>query len=351
MCLFSLHNISKHEPTTPLVIYIPPFSQLDPEHINPPSCFEDYPTAVINYRWQAVKGDDRPEIPLYWPTPLHDVSFGYSWIAANLGSGSDGSAAPRPAYLYGSYLGAGLAASLAMTEAHSPMRGMPMTIRGLIAHNGIYNWTMFLPDHPLHNFKPPKPRGRPRLHPLPLPDENPVPIEEEGLFTELKDQTPGLFSNASNLFDPFASPCLFFHSPNLHIPDDFTTPLTPNTTFSDEFSAAVDALANSSPSAASTSHGSSPRQLQTPPPPLHPSTPTEPETATTLLAAATALAKQLKPPQGLPRLPRATPRSASPTLFLYDRPWNYFLLPPRTRQQQRSCTPARPARQHEQEQL
>ncbi|KAL2135783.1 hypothetical protein VTI74DRAFT_6988 [Chaetomium olivicolor] len=323
----SLHNLGKHDASAPLVIYIPPFSQPQSDTIiNLPPCFQDYPTAVINYRWQAVEGDDRPEVPLYWPTPLHDVTFGYSWITANLGSGTDGSAAPRPAYVCGSYLGASLAAGLALTESHIPVRGLPMTIRGLIAHNGIYNWTMFLPDHPIHNYKPPRPRGRRRLITLPILDDNPIPFEEEGIFTELKAQTPGLFSNPSNLFDPFASACLFFHSANLHIPDDFTTPLTPQSTFSDEFTAAVDALANRSPFQGTSSPTTPATASDRTPPSDQDQQEEKEETAESLLAKAATLAKQLKPPRKgyLAFPPRNSTLRLPPSLLLYDRPWNYF---------------------------
>ncbi|KAK4043094.1 hypothetical protein C8A01DRAFT_13307 [Parachaetomium inaequale] len=284
----SLHNIAHHDTGSPLVILIPPFSQPGPNPITPvPSCFHDYPTAVINYRWQPQDGDERPEYPLHWPTPLHDVNFGYSWIMDNLGSGIDPSTEPRPAYVYGSYLGASLAAGLALTESHVPARSQPMTIRGLMAHNGIYNWTMFLPDHPIHKLKA-KPNSNRKKRGLQLPfaattlnDDN--PIEEEGIFTDLKHLTPDLFADPSNLFDPFASACLFFHSANLHVPDDFTTPLSatsPSSALTADFTAAIDALANhSSPSSPEGGEEE------------------DTETAATLLTRAAHLAKQQKPPR------------------------------------------------------
>src|SRR5690348_7668693 len=122
----------------------------------------------------------------------------------NLGSGTDLSKAPRPAYIYGSYLGASIAAGLALTESHVPALSRPMTIRGLIAHNGIYNWTMFLPDHPIHKLRaksaPKRKRRSIVLDHLPIIEEKPVPFEEEGIFTELKAYTPALFAEPSNLF-------------------------------------------------------------------------------------------------------------------------------------------------------
>ncbi|SPQ23255.1 8727af47-5ac1-4d8b-bd99-ce24126bf854 [Thermothielavioides terrestris] len=323
----SLHNISKHDSSTPLVVFIPPFSQAGPDYSPTPlpSCFHDYPVAVINYRWQASEGDgdDRPAIPLQWPTPLHDVNFGYSWITANLGSAGNGAAGPRPAYVYGSYLGASLAAGLALTESHVPARPRPMTVRGLIAHNGIYNWTTFLPDHPIHRLRT-KSRSRGRKHGLLIPSASidDRPVEEGGIFTELKRQTPGLFANPSNLFDPFASACLFFHSANLHVPEDFTTPLSASAPLlNPDFTAAIDALANgrppfpsptSSPSTASTTSEEAAAEEE------------EEETASTLLSKAALLAKQLKPPRKgyLVFPPRDSTLRLPHTLFLYDQPYS-----------------------------
>ncbi|EAQ85220.1 hypothetical protein CHGG_09234 [Chaetomium globosum CBS 148.51] len=211
--------------SSPLIILIPPISQPRPGAVAPvPGCFHDYPTAVINYRWQLTEEEEPPEIPLHWPTPLHDVNFGYSWIMENLGSGTDPRSAPRPAYVYGSYLGASLAAGLALTESHVPIRSLPMTIRGLMAHNGIYNWTMFLPDHPIHKAKPVPNTKRKNNYPLYTSHDGAT--EEEGIFSDLKAHAPTLFRDPSNLFDPFASACLFFQTAHLHVPDDFTTPLS-----------------------------------------------------------------------------------------------------------------------------
>ncbi|KAK4128550.1 hypothetical protein N657DRAFT_686064 [Parathielavia appendiculata] len=315
----SLYNIAKHNSTIPLIIFIPPFSQ--PAEQTPlPSCFQDYPTAVINYRWLALEGDDRREGPLYWPTPLHDISFGYSWIKDNLGAGTDVSTTPRAAYVHGSYLGATLAAALALTESYVPVTGHSMTIRGLIAQNGIYNWTMFLPDHPIHAPKPMIRRKKQGLlsqflreHP-----ERPTTVEEEGIFTDLKHQMPALFSTPDNLFDPFASPCLFFHSPNVHVPDDFTTPLTATATSSlpSNFMSAVDALANHSSSPSSDSDPNS-----------------ESESAEDLLESATLRAKLLKPPRkGYLTYPPLSFSSNTgpvlripPTLLLYSTPQHHNL--------------------------
>jgi hypothetical protein len=138
-----------------------------------------------------------------WPTPIHDTLFGYSWITANLAPEKFGR---RNIYVYGSYLGASLAASLALTESHSHQR---MAVRGLVAHNGIYNWTAFLPDSTIHKIQ--------GANPCDL-----TPSEPEGsAFHYLKQQTPTLFRRPSDLFDPFASACLFFHSAGMLVPPGF----------------------------------------------------------------------------------------------------------------------------------
>lgn len=286
----SLHNISNHDRSTPLVIVLPPFSLPETSSVNQlPSCFQDHPVAVINYRWQGQKpkGDEQPDYPLHWPTPLHDVSFGYSWIMENLGSGTDELAKPRPAYVYGSYLGASLAASLALTESYHTILPRPMTVRGLMLFNGIYNWTMFLPDHPVQ-----KSRTMSEVESGLARD----PIEEEGIFTDLKRLTPSLFAKPSNLFDPFASACLFFHSPDLYEPDDFTTPL----------------------SASSTSrHGEG----------IEMDAQEEEETADELLARAAQLAKQKKPLHKGHRIfpPYRSTLCLPQALFLYSSPspWHW----------------------------
>ncbi|GAB1315698.1 hypothetical protein MFIFM68171_05908 [Madurella fahalii] len=316
----SLHNVSQHHPTAPLAIFIPPFSQAGPEPTVPlPSCLLDHPTAVINYRWQPHSEHDRPDIPLRWPTPIHDVLFGYSWLSSNLGITNDESANPRSAYIYGSYLGASLAAGLALTESHLPDPSRRMTIRGLVAHNGIYNWTMFLPDHPIH--KTPKPtskaarrakRRRGLLLPLGIFNEASriePEDDESGPFALLQHQTPFLFSSPADLFDPFASACLFFHSPNLHVPDDFTTPLSASSsTLSPEWAQAIDIMSSFSSSSSSSAPPSSTPESETD------------ETADALLAKAAQRAKQQKPPRkGYFRFPpRQSTLRLPETLLLYD---------------------------------
>lgn len=209
------------------MIYLPPYSTASGRGIYSelPLFCHGHPTAVIHYRWAGYSpftgdGSDAvsatknpgPATPLYWPTPLHDVLQGYSWILENL--------APqlykrRDVYIFGSYLGASLATSLALTEARPHHR---MAVRGCVAFNGVYNWTMFLPDHPIN--RAPKSRSSTSN----ILEEILGRPQDPGLL-DLKQHAPALFKKPDNLFDPFASPCLFFHTPGLHVPRTFTKPV------------------------------------------------------------------------------------------------------------------------------
>jgi hypothetical protein len=212
------------------VIYIPPFFRTG--HTSPPPLPEflrSYPSAVVNYRWLDPSSAGSPtgnesQPPLFqWPIPIHDTLFGYSWILKNLAPPGD---EKRDVYVYGSYLGASIAASLALTESHQDQR---MAVRGLLTYNGVYNWTMFLPDHPIHQRKSPADA---------LDDASYV---EGSFFHYLRDKMPVLFPSPSGLFDPFASPSLFFRDPGLWVPEDFTTPVT-----SSPMTQAIDALSSAS---------------------------------------------------------------------------------------------------------
>ncbi|KAK3394914.1 hypothetical protein B0H63DRAFT_62097 [Podospora didyma] len=246
----SLNNITQNpQSTDPLVIWIPPFSQHNSSSSNSshpiPSWLQRYPAAVINYRWVSMDDNPLPSTsppareltsamptPFHWPTPLADVFFGYSWILDSLSPPDGGH---RDIYVVGSYLGASLATSLALTESRTDR---PMTVRGLVSYNGIYDWTTFLPGHPIQHAKPPK--GKQRFAST-LQQNQP---ENEGgpMFQVLRQLTPDLFDKPANLFDPFASACLFFQSPPLHVPPDFETSMNDVSSSSDSLSAAIGAL-------------------------------------------------------------------------------------------------------------
>jgi hypothetical protein len=212
-----------------LLIYLPPYSSPGSAHgvLRLPAFCQGYPTAVINYRWAGYAPFDEhkpvlnstedvdgaeAEPPLIWPAPVHDTLLGYSWIVENL---TPPTYTRRDVYVFGSYMGASLATSLALTENHPHQR---MAVRGVVAYNGIYDWTMFLPDHRI-NRKP----GRRSTNVL----EDILGQPGDPAFEVLKEHASPLFGKPSHLFDPFASPCLFFHTPGLYLPQDFTTPGDP----------------------------------------------------------------------------------------------------------------------------
>ncbi|OLN85233.1 hypothetical protein CCHL11_04387 [Colletotrichum chlorophyti] len=208
-----LHNIALHPPSTPLVIYIPPFSPVPGTHPALPRFLHPYPTAVINYRWSAPAPTPEPPTPeeedyfitpLQWPTPLHDTVTAYAWITENLRPLRN---SRRDIYIYSSHAGASIAASLALTESHSHER---IAVRGLVAWNGIYNWSMFLPDHRIN--KPATARSRK------LP---PQPAEGSALHS-LQTEMPNLFRAPVDLFDPFASPSMFFQTAGMLTPQSFS---------------------------------------------------------------------------------------------------------------------------------
>ena len=210
------------------MIYLPPFFQTGQASAPPlPAFLRSYPSAVINYRWLDPSsdghGDGSNSSQLQWPTPIHDTLFGYQWILDNL---SPPGSERRDIYVYGSYLGASLAASLALTESQQDQR---MAVRGLLTYNGIYNWTMFLPDHPIHT----------RKSVADALDE--TPYAEGSFFHYLRNTMPVLFPSPSGLFDPFASPSIFFRDPGLWVPDDFTSSIAGSA-----MSRAIDELSGSS---------------------------------------------------------------------------------------------------------
>ncbi|KAF4776735.1 hypothetical protein HER10_EVM0008420 [Colletotrichum scovillei] len=215
-----LHNVNRHPTATPLMVYIPPFSPT-PGYLTPvPHFLMPYPTAVINYRWSPSRSespvstppeaehDPEPDFnfttPLTWPTPLHDVLAGYTWITENLLP--SGTNSRRDIYVYSSHAGASIATSLALTESHHHAR---MAVRGLIAWNGIYNWSMFLPDHKIN--RPATARSK-KLPPRP---------EEGSTLHMLQMKMIDLFRAPVDLFDPFVSPSLLFQTPGMNAPSSF----------------------------------------------------------------------------------------------------------------------------------
>lgn len=214
----SLFNISHHSPSTALVVHLPPCPSLhDPAPAPLPDFLQDWPVASINYRWGSSPTEDYTW-NLNWPAPVHDTAYAYAWLAKNLATETG----RRDMFVYGSHLGASLAASLALTESHTHAR---FGVRGVVAYNGVYNWTMFLPDHRINQSKSVKATPPKRI--------------EGSHLSNLEDQMPALFGTPTNLFDPFASPALLFHHPGLIIPRSFTMSISD--------AAMIDALASKNP--------------------------------------------------------------------------------------------------------
>ncbi|KAI1847631.1 hypothetical protein JX266_006483 [Neoarthrinium moseri] len=224
-----LHNIGKLSSSDPLLIYLPPFSTSSAQTAPAiPGFLRRYPIAAINYRWAGFDASEETESapgptgespdevgglpPLSWPVPVHDTLSAYSWVIDNL---TPSTYTRREAYVYGSYLGASLATSLALTESYPHQR---MAVRGCIAYNGIYNWTTFLPDHQIN-----KQSGARSANIL----EEILGQPTDPAFQDLKQRVSTLFRQPSDLFDPFASACLFFQTSGLLVPPDFDSPADP----------------------------------------------------------------------------------------------------------------------------
>ncbi|KAK0384744.1 hypothetical protein NLU13_7222 [Sarocladium strictum] len=200
-----LINLNHHSPSAPLFVYFPPVPPRPTEHIPLPDVLQPWPVAVIRYRWSNTQDDTNSQVSLRWPTPVHDTGFAFSWLQEAL---APDSLKRRDIYVYGSHLGASLATSLGLTEAHAHAK---FGVRGVIAYNGVYNWTMFLPDHRIN--KATSKTKKPSLPP-------PRPPEGSHLYN-LQESLPDLFATPGQMFDPFASPSLFFHGPGLLIPKSF----------------------------------------------------------------------------------------------------------------------------------
>lgn len=240
----------KHPVSSPLIINLPPFPVQDIDNVDSylPGFLHRLPSATIHYRWANSPEDHAPQVegnehaseaesaellsrltPLYWPTPVHDTLFAYEFLIEHLSPPPDETTGSRfqrrPVYVYGSYLGASLASSLGLTESHTHQ---PMAIRGLLAFNGIFNWTTLLPDHP---------NNRLTLDDL-LEVESLDGNDKDVRF--MKELMPSHFHQPANLFDPFASPVLFFHTAGMLVPTSFTERSSPN--LSQGFLDAVDQL-------------------------------------------------------------------------------------------------------------
>ncbi|KAL7788184.1 hypothetical protein V8C37DRAFT_388763 [Trichoderma ceciliae] len=204
-----LYNVDEFSPTKLLIVHLPPLPESASGVKQLPEFLYNWPVASINYRWNAeplnVASRENEYLDSFdWPAPIHDVAFAYQWISEALMPPNNGRG---NIYVYGSHLGAGLAMSLSLTESHPHKR---FSVRGIAAYNGIYNWTMFLPGHKMNMIHSVRDAMRASRH-----------TNGNLRLDTLQQRLVSLFQAPSNLFDPFASPSLFFHNPGLSIPQSF----------------------------------------------------------------------------------------------------------------------------------
>ncbi|KAI2633311.1 hypothetical protein GGS21DRAFT_520058, partial [Xylaria nigripes] len=211
------HNQASVPSLEPLLIYLPPLPTVlgpasDRTYI--PKFALGTPTAVIHYRGASESVTSVPGAPAEtsrhsphscWPTPIHDIAQAYTYITRTL-TPADGKR--RDIYVCGSYLGASLAISLALTETY-PSKSI--SIRGCIAHNGIYEWTKFLQDHPSNE----------NIQMQLYHTWGNLLMPKSGSAQKLKDIISATFKKPTDLFDPFASPFLFFSTPGFLTPPSF----------------------------------------------------------------------------------------------------------------------------------
>ncbi|KAM0445677.1 hypothetical protein ACHAQK_001892 [Fusarium lateritium] len=214
----------EEQPNSPLFIHLPSSPSNDSSPAPVPRFLQGKPVASINYRWNS---DDHETDEFFaaediWPTPIHDTLFAYNWLVENL---APQGLKRRAIYVYGSHIGASLAASLALTES-KPHR--PFAVRGLVSYNGIYNWTMFFPDHPANRVKDVFNRYR---------NKGIYAKPRQGSYTHyLQQNLPTLFQSTADMFDVFASPSLLFHNPGLNVPSSYH--------MSEQESSAIEILTN-----------------------------------------------------------------------------------------------------------
>ncbi|KAH7161559.1 hypothetical protein EDB81DRAFT_785018 [Dactylonectria macrodidyma] len=204
-----LLNIENNPPCSPFFIHLPPFPRTDGLSAPLPQFLQGKPVATINYRWTspaaATSAGGDSDVASQWPMPIHDTCFAYSWLVKKFAPEGQ---QRRDIYVYGSHLGGSLATSLSLTETHPHKR---FAVRGVISYNGVYNWTMFLPDHPVNR---PSKRAK---YPIAYPSH----LEGTHLY-RLQELLSGLFRSPEDMFDAFASPGILFHNPGLLVPSSYT---------------------------------------------------------------------------------------------------------------------------------
>lgn len=140
-----------------------------------------------------------------YPLPVHSVLAGYDWVRKNLrqeASTSDPTAQTRQMGVCGEVVGGGLATVLALTECHGTSG-----IRAAAVNNAIVDWTAL---DELHKDETSKLHGDVAYgHDADLSTDASYALSLENL----RDLRRQIFVPPEKLFDPFASPLLFFRTP------------------------------------------------------------------------------------------------------------------------------------------
>lgn len=184
----SIYSPSQSDPTSPILVYLPsgPRPPQWPES-NLYSRLREY-IASTNPSCTLVVLKYRLDPPSrVFPGPIHDTAMGWEWILQNILISKNPTGSPKAELqprisIYGSFIGAGLATMLTLTE--------PRYIHSVNLVNPIVDW-VGLEDKPL--------------------SESP-----DGL--ELLALRQKLFRVPDHYFDPFASPVLFLRSPGRDVP-------------------------------------------------------------------------------------------------------------------------------------
>lgn len=208
----------------PIVLYLPPgpllASRASNDHVARLLASGSGATVVeINYR---------SGIHHRYPTPVHDVLFGYDWVIKHLiphravvRPGRSGSHVARIG-VFGELLGGSLATMLGLTECRA---GIPH-IAAAAVNEPILDWVFPEADEPQDDFasmiedevpamaKRKASRRAIKTRPSFLSNGDCSAITSRGLLSTRK----GLFRKEAHMLDPFASPILFFRSPGVVTP-------------------------------------------------------------------------------------------------------------------------------------
>jgi hypothetical protein len=252
----SIHNGNLlANPTTPLILYLPP-TGVHLRHLHPPprlhplfdpdcnkTTQRQLPIARINYRWNIpLSSFSSPSGPRNsathpFPTPLHDTLHAYTWLTTSFlpsfksndlggpstlrspspyaSASSQAARCPslRPLLVYGSFLGGTLACSLSLTETR--VRPVGSSIHGVVIHNGVFDWT--------HVATSRAPSLLPTTAHHATADDSAFLLTGRDVWDldTLHALKTRLFPSPASAFDPFASPLLFFRSAGLSVPSYF----------------------------------------------------------------------------------------------------------------------------------